>query len=146
MINSLKLLTNQKKDGDSPVETIVTDLLKDGPRKFIAADNHEAVKVGGLRRRHKSFKVVKPKFTTDFCGAPSSTASMWRTRGGGLPPVDAVCHALCQAVYWGIEGLKWEAMYDHCEELHQAVRTIKPGDNQRRKLLWATNAAQDREE
>ena len=40
-----------------------------GLRKFIEVDNHEAVKVGGLRRGLKSFKVVKSKFRTDFPGA-----------------------------------------------------------------------------
>ena len=38
----------------------------DGLRKFIKVDNNEAVKVGGLHRGIKSFKVVKPKFTADF--------------------------------------------------------------------------------
>ena len=45
LIISLKLLTNQQRDGDSPVESIVTGLLEksrkgimDGIRKFIAVD------------------------------------------------------------------------------------------------------------
>ena len=57
LINSLKLVTSQQKDGDSPAEIIVTGLLEksrnsvmDGLRKFIEVDNHEAVNVGGLRR------------------------------------------------------------------------------------------------
>ena len=41
----------------------------DGLRKFIAVDNHDAVKVGGLHQDTKSSRVVKPKFTTDFPGA-----------------------------------------------------------------------------
>ena len=68
-IISLKLLTNQQRDGDGPVESIVTGLLEkrrkgtmNGIRKFIAVDNHEAVNVGGLRQDIKSFEVVKPKF------------------------------------------------------------------------------------
>ena len=36
----------------------------DGPKKFIAVDNHEAVKVGDLHRETKSKNVGKPKFTT----------------------------------------------------------------------------------
>ena len=64
LINSLKLLTNQQKDGDSPVEHIVTGLLEksrrgimEGLRKFIAVGSHEAVKVGGLpASRHKIFR------------------------------------------------------------------------------------------
>ena len=59
LINSLKLLTNQQKDGDSPVcsQHVVAGSLEksrkgimDGLRKFIAVDTHEAVKVDGLRR------------------------------------------------------------------------------------------------
>ena len=59
LINSLMLLANQEKDGDCPVEHIATSLseksrrgIMDGLRKFIAVDNHEAVKVG----RHKIFQ------------------------------------------------------------------------------------------
>ena len=61
---------------DSPFQNLVTGFLEksrkgtmDGLRKFIEVDNHEAVKVGGLHRDIKSFKVVRPKFTTDFPGA-----------------------------------------------------------------------------
>ena len=43
--------------------------IVDGLRKFIAVDNHEAVKVGGLHQDTKSSRVWKPKFTTDFPGA-----------------------------------------------------------------------------
>ena len=57
LINSLKLLTSQQKDGDSPYETSVAVLLEksrqgimDGLRKFIEVDHHEAVNVGGLRQ------------------------------------------------------------------------------------------------
>ena len=64
----LKLLTTQQKDGDSPVENTPYGTM-DGLRKFIAVDNHEPVNAGRLRRDIKSFKVVKPKFTTDLPGA-----------------------------------------------------------------------------
>ena len=49
--NALKLLANQQKDGDSPVKMVVQGLLKimDGPRKFIAVDNH-AEKIGDLEK------------------------------------------------------------------------------------------------
>ena len=72
LINALKLLTNQQNDADSLVGTIVTGLLErsrsriiDGLRKFIAEDNHEALKVGDLHWETSSKKVVKPKFTAD---------------------------------------------------------------------------------
>ena len=63
MINSLKILTNQQKDRGSPVKMVVQGIqfgwekwlkvccrkvasnLMDGLWKFIAVDNHEAVKV-----------------------------------------------------------------------------------------------------
>ena len=35
----------------------------DGLRKFIAVDNYEAVKVGGLQQNANYLKAVKPKFT-----------------------------------------------------------------------------------
>ena len=47
------------------------------------------------------------------------------------PQVDANSHAFCQAIHQGIEGQEWEALYDHSEELHQAVRTRKPRDYQK---------------
>ena len=66
-MNSLKLLTNLQKDGDSPAESIVTgsreecrEGIMDGLGKFIEVDNHEALNVDGLR------KVVKPRFAADF--------------------------------------------------------------------------------
>ena len=69
LVHALKLLTNQRKDGDSPVGTIVTGLLErsrsrimDGVRKFIAEGNHEAVTVGDLHRETRSKKIVKTKF------------------------------------------------------------------------------------
>ena len=58
--NAMKLLTNQQKDGDSPVGTTVTGLrarrrsrIMDGLRKFISEDNHEAVTVGDLHQERK---------------------------------------------------------------------------------------------
>ena len=57
LIDSLKLLTTQQKDGDSLVEDIVTGLweksrkgIMDGLRKFIEVDNHEAVPSSTARR------------------------------------------------------------------------------------------------
>ena len=54
--NALKLLANQHKYGDSPIHSIITGLhersrrgLMGGLRRFIEADNHSAVDVGGLR-------------------------------------------------------------------------------------------------
>ena len=50
LIYALKLLANRQKDGDSPIQSIVTGLhewnrrgIMDGLRRFIQADNHRAV-------------------------------------------------------------------------------------------------------
>ena len=43
--------------------------VMDGLRKFIAVDNHAAVKIGDLEKEMGSKKAVNPKFTTDFPGA-----------------------------------------------------------------------------
>ena len=61
LVNALKLLANQQKDGDSPIQSILT-----GPRRFIEADNHSAVDVGGLCRGTKSVSVKKPQFSEAF--------------------------------------------------------------------------------
>ena len=73
VINTLKLLANQQKDGDSPIQSIVTGLharsrkgIMEGLRSFIEADNHSAVDVGHLRRGIRPFYVQKPKFSEDY--------------------------------------------------------------------------------
>ena len=73
LINALKLLANQQKDGDSPIQSTVTRLhersrrgIIDGLRRFIQADNHSAVDVGDLRRGTRSLLVKKPMFSEAF--------------------------------------------------------------------------------
>ena len=75
-INALKLLANQQKDGDSPIQSIVTGLhersrrgIMDGLRRFIKADSHSAVDVGGLRRGTISVNVKKLQFS-EACPQP----------------------------------------------------------------------------
>ena len=69
LIISLKLWTNQQRDGDSPVESIVTGLLEKKSQRYHGRDqevhrsgHNEAVTVGGLRQGIKPFQVVEPKF------------------------------------------------------------------------------------
>ena len=64
LINVLKLLANQQKDGDGPIQSIVTGFCKksrkgltEGLRNFIQVDNHRAHVVGYLREGLGSFKV-----------------------------------------------------------------------------------------
>ena len=61
LINALKLLANQQKDGDSPIQSIATGLhersrrgIMDGLRRFIQEDNNSAVDVGDLRQGTRS--------------------------------------------------------------------------------------------
>ena len=131
LINSRKLLTNQQKDGDCPVESIVTGVreksrrgMMDGLRKFTEVDNHEAAKVDGLRHGINSVQVVKPRFTAESAEAvirEGADALTLRAEEVGVRRtfvdathvederwrpllVDAEWHAFCQAVYQGIEG------------------------------------------
>ena len=77
--DSLKVLTNQQKDGDSPVGAIVTGLLEKGRcstmdelRKFTAVDSIEAVKVGDLHRETESMNVGIAKVYDRFRGNSNS--------------------------------------------------------------------------
>ena len=73
LVNAQKLLANQQKNGDDPIESIATGLhdksrkgIMDGPRNFIEVDNHSAVDVGGLRRGTKSIQLKKPQCSEAF--------------------------------------------------------------------------------
>ena len=72
LINALKLLGNQERDGDSPIQNIVTGLqeksgkgLMHGLRSFIDVDNRRAVEVSHTRKGLRPFKVKKPKISED---------------------------------------------------------------------------------
>ena len=72
LINALKLLATQLKDGDSPIQSIVTGLhersrkgFTEGVRSFIKEDNHCAVDVGHLHKGKRAFKVQTPNFSED---------------------------------------------------------------------------------
>ena len=72
LINALRLLANQQRDGDSPLQNIVTSLrerrregIMNVLRSFIDLDKHKAVEVGHLRRGLRLFKVQKPKISED---------------------------------------------------------------------------------
>ena len=83
LVNALKLLASQQKEGDSPVQSITTGLhetsrrgIMDELRKFIEADNHNAVDVGDLLRSTKSVGVKKPQFSETFPEAAMQRAFM----------------------------------------------------------------------
>ena len=74
LINALKLLANQRKDGDSPSQSILTGLhersrrgIMDGLRRFIKADNRRPVNVGHMRQGARPrIEVQKPNFSEAF--------------------------------------------------------------------------------
>ena len=73
LINALKLLANQQKDGDGPIPSIVTGMhersrkgITEGLRNFITEENHRAVDVGHLRRSILPLHVRKPKFSEAY--------------------------------------------------------------------------------
>ena len=68
LINAIKLLANQQKDGDSPIQSVVTGLcdrsrkgIMEGLRNLIKVDNHSVLDVGHLREGTRSFEVRRPK-------------------------------------------------------------------------------------
>ena len=68
LINALKLLANQQKDGYSPIQGIVTGLcersrkgIMEGLRNYFKVDSHCAVDVGHLNEGARSFEVRGPK-------------------------------------------------------------------------------------
>ena len=76
LINAVKLLANQQKDGDSPIQSIVTGVyersrrgIMDGLRSFIRADNRSAVYVGHLREGTRPLHVQEPKFREAYSEA-----------------------------------------------------------------------------
>ena len=45
--------------------------------------------------------------------------------GWGPPLIDEDWHAICQAIFQGVEGSQWEDMCCKFKELHQAVKRKK---------------------
>ena len=113
LINALKLMANQQKDGDSPVKMVVQGFqeksrlkIMEGLRRFILVDNPEVVKVGDLEKNVESRPVVKPKSTTYFLDVVVRS----------IPLVNEDWHAICQAIFQGVEG---SDCYNS-EELHKS--------------------------
>ena len=82
LITALKLLANQQKDGDSPIQNIITGLkekcmerITNGLRSFITSDNYSAVEVGHQRRGQRPCKVVRPKMNGDSSEVPREGAN-----------------------------------------------------------------------
>ena len=58
--------------------------------------------------------------------------------------MDEDWHAICQAVYKGVEGLDCEVMYYQYMELHQADKRNKSNENHKEKVFWAWKEAIDK--
>ena len=121
LINALKLLANQQKDGDSTIQSIATGLheiyrrgIMDGLTRFFKADNHRAVDVGHMRQGTRSLEVQKLNFSEAVPeaaireGADELTLST--TDGGRRWLMRTGMHAFCHGIYKGIEGEEWEEM------------------------------------
>ena len=68
LINALKLLAKQQKDGECPTQSTVTGFcersikgIMEGLRKFITVDNHSAMDAGHLDEGIRSLEVRRPK-------------------------------------------------------------------------------------
>ena len=46
-------------------------------------------------------------------------------------------HAICQAIYKGVEGWEWENMFSKLVELHRAVNLEKLGVSMKARALWS---------
>ena len=87
LINALKLLANQPKDGDCPTQNTIMGLkeksrerITNGLRSFNASDNYSAVEVGHLRRGQRPFKVSRPKMNGYSSDVLREGADDWTLR------------------------------------------------------------------
>ena len=147
LINALKLLPNQQKDGDGLFQNIVKDLGKEsseglthGLREFIRIDNKCALEVESLNQGRGTFKVRKPNVpegcqqvtvreSPEELTLRAEEVGTWKSYinvDHTAPPVDYDWHALCQALHKGIEGEDWEDLYDSYKEMSRAVGVKKP--------------------
>ena len=113
-------------------------------------------------REARSKKVVKPKFMSDFPGAVFGEGAneltfraheevVFRTvvttnvgnKRWGPPLVHEDWHAFCQAIFQGVEGPEWEAMYYQYKDMHQAMKSKKSGENKKAEVLRALKEAKD---
>ena len=151
--NALKLLANQQKYGDIPVQNIIMGLkekcrerITNGLGSFIASDTYSAAEVGHLRRRQRLFRVVRPKISGDSSevlreGADDLTlrAEEFDTQKAciNVDHIDEKCwadwHAMCQTIQKGIEGSEWEELYHHYRDMSQAAGAKKTSESQKAK-------------
>ena len=119
-IVALKLLANQQKGGDSPVQIIVKGHCEkirkgtmEGLRNFIEVDNHSALEVGYLKGGTRSFCGTKAECPRGEARVSirEGPEELTLRRIDGVPPlVDADWHEFRQAIYKCVEGRDWEQL------------------------------------
>ena len=151
LVCALKFLANQQTGGDSLVDTIFEGLqeqsrmnITNERRRFIEVDNHETVKIGYLEKNSEAIRVVRPKYNKETYqireGVSESTfregeegtlrsfintACVGDSRRGP-PLVDEDWHAVCQAIYKGVEGAEWENFYCKFVEMNKEDNVRHP--------------------
>ena len=74
-----------------------------------------------------------------FINTANVGAGRWRP-----PLVDEDWHAVCQAIYKGVEGAAWEKLCCKFVEMNTEVNVRSPGGSSRAKMLRTTMDATDR--
>ena len=155
VIHALKLLANQLKDGDSPIQSLATG-LHERSRKGI---------IGRCKKIHPNRQSTIVRWTSVTCvKAPDRSRShpeaavregadeftLRADEVGTLkafinvdyieydrwePPLvdDAYWHATCQAIYQRTEGEEWEELYCHCGEMSKATGAKNPSESRKSK-------------
>ena len=155
LIHALKLLANQQKDGDTPVQMVVQGLqqksrlrIMDGLRKFISVDDHAAVEIGDLGKNIESKKVLKPMFSTDCEQIPeavfregageqmkkvhcarSLTPRMWKTKDGSHRSWMRTGTPSARPSAKASRERKERPCTTKCVEQHKAVKCENSGEN-----------------
>ena len=137
LINAVKLLANQQKDGDSPIQNIIMGLKEtrkerstNGLRSFIASVNYSAVEVCHARIGQRRFKVVRPKVNGDCSVVLREGAGDLTLRAEDFDTlkacinVDHIVNFLGGAPL-GSEGSEWEELYHHCRDVSEAAGATK---------------------
>ena len=131
LVNALKLLANQQKDGDSPIQSIVTSL-----------PDRRAVDVGHLRKGMKPFTVQKPNFSEDYPEAAiREGADEFTLRVDEVGTQRTLVNTEhVEFERWGTRTGKlsakqftkeWEELYCHCREMRKATGAKKPSESQK---------------
>ena len=143
LINALKLLANQQRDGG--LREKGRERITNGLRSFIAQDNHCAVEVGHLRKGQRPFRVKKPKIGEYHSEALREGADDLTSRAEAVDTLKACINVDHIAKdfwdrHWStqtgtpfakqfmkelIGGSEWEELYYHFREMSKAKSRMK---------------------